>query len=186
MRYPKGKNYCINRNDLNQYKLQIKLIQCPKCGRVGFLIGHGFLRGYAEMGQDMIIRGRRFFCSNRHRRQGCGHTFSVLLADFLRGFMVTTQTLWKYLQAVSDGSSRHAAWQQIGCGFSLQSAYRLWNKLRKAQAHIRSLLCRQRPPPQSNTSEPLCQLSAHLCFVFPSSSCPFACFQSYFQTPLFG
>jgi len=187
MRYPKGKIYCSNEAALQQYRLEIKLEQCPQCGQVGFLIGHGFLRGYSDVGQEYVLRGRRFFCSNRYRRRGCGGTFSVLLADVLLGFVVRAQTLWLFFQAVLKGGlSRKAAWERVKGDLSLESGYRLWRKLLEAQFHIRTMLNRERPPPACSDEAPLAQLLAHLRLVFPATDCPFSSFQHYFQTPLLG
>lgn len=186
MRYPKGKRYFSNECEIDQYCRDLKLVRCPHCGRVGYLIGHGFLVGYAETGQEMLVRGRRFFCSNRYRRRGCGGTFSVVLSDVLVGFIVRAGTLFAFLQAVADGMSRKAAWERVSGAFSLASGYRLWRRIRVAQGHIKTLLCRQRPPPDSASSEPLVQLLEHLRCVFPSSECPFASFQRCFQAPLLG
>ncbi len=186
MRYPKGKRYFSNESELDQYRRGMKFVHCPHCGRVGFLIGHGFLVGYAEAGQEMVVRGRRFFCSNRYRRKGCGRTFSVVIADVLVGFMVRACTLFSFLQRVADGLSRKAAWERAAASFSLESGYRLWRRLSEAQTHIKAVLCRQRPPPYSPANEPLVQVLDHLLCVFPLSDCPFADFQSRFQTPLLG
>jgi len=186
MRYPEGKRYCNTEADLHQYMLSLKLVPCPHCGRTGFLIGHGFLRGYSETEQEHVVRGRRFFCSNRHRRRGCGRTFSVLLSDVLKGFMVRANTLWNYLKKVAGGMSRRAAWEQTRKSFSRESGYRLWQRLNKAQTHIRTLLCRQRPPPASSSDEPLFQLMDHVNCVFPCASCPFSSFQGSFQSSLMG
>ncbi len=186
MRYPKGKKYLSTEAEQYQFLLGIKWILCPHCGRVGYLNGHGFLRGYAEDGQAMVMRGRRFFCSNRYRSQGCGGTFSVLLADMLVGFMVRTRTLFAFLKGVADGLSRKAAWESAAPTFTLEGAYRLWRKLGEALPHIRTLLSRQRPPPASASAEPLVQMLEHLLGVFPSADCPFASFQAHFQVPLLG
>lgn len=186
MRYPKGKRYFSNECALNQYRRGLKLVPCPHCGRVGYLIGHGFLVGYSEAGQELVVRGRRIFCSNRYRRRGCGGTFSVMLADVLVGFMVRAGTLLAFLREVAGGLSRKAAWQRVAGSFSLESGYRLWRRLSAAQGHIKALLCRQRPPPDSTSCEPLVQLLAHLRCVFPSSECPFSSFQRCFQAPLLG
>ncbi len=186
MRYPKGKRYFSNESELDQYRRSLKSVQCPRCGRVGFLIGHGFLVGYTEAGQEMVFRGRRFFCSNRYRRRGCGRTFSVMLADVLVGFMVRAGTLFAFLRTVAEGASRKAAWEKSAGAFSLESGYRMWRRLSEAQAHIKAMLCRQRPPPYSPSDEPLVQLLEHLQCVFPLSDCPFEEFQIRFQTPLLG
>jgi hypothetical protein len=111
----------------------------------------------------------------------------VLLADVLLGFMVRTRTLWNYLQRVSNGMSRKAAWERAQSAFSLESGYRLWQRLSKAQSRISSFLCRERPPPYSSVPDPLFhQMPAHLRIVFPSDACPFSSFQNRFQTPLLG
>ena len=184
MRTPKGKSYCSDLAQLNQYISGIKLIPCPHCGLTGSLICHSFQRGYAEFGQEQVIRGRRFFCSNRYRRRGCGRTFAVLLSSVMRRFTVRAKTLWNYLLAVSNGFSKRAAWQQAQTGFSVQSGYRLWGKLNQAQPHIRTLLCRIRPPPDSDSDQPLIQLMQHLKSVFVSDICPFESLQTQFQHPL--
>ncbi|MHC4717265.1 MAG: hypothetical protein ACYS5V_09865 [Planctomycetota bacterium] len=184
METPRTKRFCRSEAELEDARLGLKLLLCPHCGRVGFLISHGFAWGYAEAGPERVIRGRRFFCSNRYRRRGCGRTFSVLLADRLYGFVVGTRTLWQYLWAVFGGLSRKAAWAHVGAAFSLESGYRLWQRLSQAQTHIRARLCRHGPPPACSATHPLAQLVAHLRGVFPAADCPFAHFQSHFQTPL--
>lgn len=186
MRHPKGNKYCSSEFELLQYQRGLKFVSCPHCGQVGFLICHGFLRGYADVGQEIVVRGWRFFCSNRYRRRGCGRTFSVLLADVLWGFVVRAATLWRFVQGVAGGLSRKAAWERAQTGFSLESGYRLWRRLQSAQSRIREMLCRERPPPQSSSDEPLFQLAAHLQCVFASDECPFAGFQTRFQTAVLG
>jgi hypothetical protein len=187
MRTSKGKKYCINESRLNQYRLALKLVFCPHCHQIGFLIGHGFLVGYAERGEELVIRGRRFFCSNRFRRQGCGRTFSVLISDVLLGFVVRASTLFAFLNGVALGLSRRASWLKVSDGkFSIQSGYRLWRKLQGSQAHIRTILNRERPPPDCVAAEPLIQMLDHLRSIFPSSACPFTSFQTHFQVSLFG
>jgi len=183
MRTPKGKSYCSDIAQLNQYLKQIKFVPCPHCGLTGYLIGHGFVRGYSESGQAQHVRGRRFFCSNRYRRRGCGHTFSVLLASVMRRFTVRANTLWHYLQAVADGSNRKAAWQQAQVGFSVQTGYRLLRMFERSQTHIRTLLCCIRPPPESDSQQPLIQLIQHFKASFYMDSCPLEGFQIRFQQP---
>ena len=186
MRHPKGNKYCSNESELLQYQRELKFVSCPHCGQVGFLICHGFLCGYAETGQEIAVRGRRIFCSNRYRRRGCGRTFSVLLADVLRGFVVRAGTLWRFVLGVIGGLSRKASWERVQTDFSLESGYRLWRRIQGAQSRIRELLCRERPPPQSFSDEPLFQLVTHLQCVFASDQCPFAGFQTRFQTAVLG
>lgn len=148
--------------------LSLKLTTCPQCQRTGALIGHGFLRGYAEKDSESAsaVRGRRFFCSNRGRRPGCGRTFSVQFESVLCCFVVGTLTLWCFVQAVLSGLTRRAAWlREARDVLSLSSAYRLWRRLGTAQSALRSRLCSEAPAPACASREPLAQLAGHLTVV---------------------
>lgn len=142
MRYPKGTCYVNTSEDLDQYRKEIKFVPCPHCGAVGFLICHGFLNGYGQKGHEKVVRGGRFFCSNRYRRKGCGRTFSVLLAEFMPGRMVPASTLWKFLRGIQRGQTRHAAWYKVGSPFSMETGYRLWKEVKRQQSRIRVRLAR--------------------------------------------
>ena len=184
MRTSKGNDYRSDLDELDQYRMKLKQEICPHCRALGFLIGHGFLRGYGENNREEEIRGRRFFCSNRNRRQGCGRTFSVLLADRLGGFMLPATTLWSFLHRVRGGLTRKAAWEGLKGSFSLETAYRIWKRLQQAQSHIRTRLANHRDLyASSETSNPLFELIDHLRGAFPMASCPIAAFQIQFQTP---
>jgi len=184
MRNPKGPKYCSTDEELHQYRLSLKMIECPSCGHIGFLICHGFLWGYSPAGQEMIIRGHRYFCSNRFLKKGCGHTFSILFADMLSGFMVTATILWNFLVQIEVGLNTKAAWELVASGFCVENGYRLLRKLRIVQSRLRIFLCKERSPPFVNCEDPLLQLVAHFKTVFPLSSCPFSQFQIHFQEPL--
>ena len=172
---------------LDEHRLTIKVVACPHCRYSGALIGHGFLRGYAETGNARIIRGRRFFCSNRYRRPGCGRTFSVLLTHLLARFVVGTDTLHRFAASAVCGVSRQASWGVAsGTNMSWRSGYRLWKKLSLAQSHIKTHLLRVSEPPASTATEPIAQLLAHLRLVLPGSGAVFANFQNHFQVDLLG
>ena len=184
MRYPKGRSYCNTEQELQQYRCLLKSMQCPHCGRVGFLVCHGCLKGFSAMDHNTVCRGWRFFCSNRYRRGGCGRTYSVLLSEFIRGFIVTTHLLWQLLVAVGNGQTVRKAWLSIAPVFCMESGHRLWRRLLNSQSRLKTRLCRERPPPNCNTAEPMLQPAAHFTTVFPLSSCPFTQFQSAFQESL--
>lgn len=184
MRHPKGKKYCSTEGELHQYCLSLKWRACPKCGRIGFLIGHGFLRGYSGTGSGVIIRGRRFYCSNRYRKTGCGKTCSVLFSQMLRGFVVSAHILWSLLQGMEAGLSANAAWMALESDFCVESGHRLIRRLKASQPRLRTLLCQIRPPPYCKMINPLLQLAAHFRECFPLSSCPFSQFQEHFQESL--
>ena len=63
---------------------RLKLTPCPHCRTVGTLIRHGVLTGFDDSSSRRTVRARRIFCSNRHRRCGCGRTVSVWFT-FLAG-----------------------------------------------------------------------------------------------------
>lgn len=169
--------------ELERWLLTAKLEACPHCGCVGALNAHGWLRGYSELGSERVVRGRRVFCSNRHRRPGCGRTFSVLLCGVLGGFVVGAETLSRFATAVLSGASRKAAWERLG-KLSVHSGYRLWHRLARAQPHIRTALLGVCPPPACDDREPLAQLMAHLNQALPSAECVLSAFQLRLQRPL--
>jgi hypothetical protein len=169
--------------ELERYRLGAKLRPCPHCGRHGTLNAHGTLSGYAEVGQARVMRGARFFCSNRGRRPGCGRTVSVLLAHVIPAFCVGTRTLSRFVRAVVDGDSRRAAWQRSAT-LALQSGYRLWRRLSQAQARLRTALCRRAAPPSTTHHEPLAQLLLHIRHVATVEDCELTAFQLCLQTPI--
>ena len=184
MRHPKGKKYCSTDEALQQYCYSLKSRQCPHCGITGFLVCHGFLKGYSVTGQKQVVRGRRFLCSNRFQRVGCGRTFSVLLSEFIRDFMVTTGILWRLLMVVKEGQTVSESWKEIAPEFCVESGHRLWRRLWKSQSSLKTRLNRERPPPDRQTDDPMLQMAAHFKTVFPLSPCPFAQYQSTFQESL--
>jgi hypothetical protein len=180
------KRFAADEAELRSVRVHLKLCPCPHCGRTGALIGHGWLRGYAEQAGVRVIRGRRVFCSNRFRRPGCGRTFSVLLGALLRGFVVRTETLFRFATEVTLGMTRKAAWHAATSGvMALSSGYRLWRRLGEAQSSLRARLCRQCPPPGCTHQEPVAGLLAHFRAAFAGADCAFSSFQLRLQRGLF-
>lgn len=139
---------------LDQIGRGAKQWTCPHCRRIGTLNAHGALRGVAENapGKD-ARRGRRFFCSNRHRRRGCGRTFSVRLAQVLVHATVRTGVWWRFCRERLAGRGILAAWEAARSGFSLESAYRWWRRWREAEPALRTFLWRGREPPENLGTE---------------------------------
>jgi hypothetical protein len=139
---------------LAEVLLGLKLARCPHCRQSGALIGHGLLRGYAERTGEVVVRGRRVYCSNRGRRPGCGRTFAVLLSTVLSGFVVRALTLFRFASAVLSGVTRRSAWLGAAAGaLSLSSGYRLWRRLGAAQSGLRARLCRVSERREARKSE---------------------------------
>ena len=177
-------HYIRNRPELTRYCERIKNIPCPHCAMIGHLNRHGFLRGYAQEGHERIVRGRRFFCCNRGRRRGCGHTFSVLFAHLLRHLIVQTGRLWAFLLAICAGLSVQASCEKNLSAFALQTGYRLWKRFLRSQTHLRTRLSRICAPPSSSAKKSFIHVIHHLRTAFPGARCPLAAFQERLQQPI--
>lgn len=174
--------------ELEEVRLLAKARECPHCRRLGTINAHGFLRGYSESGAAFVTRGRRFFCSNRGQRPGCGRTFSILLASLLSRSVVTATTLTVFVLAALAGLSIASAWlQAVSRRFSPSTGFRLWRRIINAQVHLRSQLSRRGPPPVSQCRRPLAQLIEHMkMWVSDADTALFAGFQLEFQSGVFG
>jgi hypothetical protein len=177
------KSYFDNLEEVVSFFGRLKLLICPHCRCIGFLIRHGFLRGYAEgKGSTLVDRGCRVFCSNRNRRKGCGRTFSILNSAFIKNNTVTAKTMSRFLVNIASGMNRLKAFTMSGSLFTASSCYRIFNRVKLAQAHIRTLLLSAQPPPDGvGLLDPVVQTILHLNSIFPLSSCPVSAFQSRFQ-----
>jgi len=142
--------------------------------------------GYAEHDSSFVVRGRRFLCSRRFRRSGCGRTFCIRIASVVADFTVRTCTLSRMLLAVVSGLCVKAAWEQRALSaLSLRSGYRLWRRIIVSQSHLRAGLCTLSRPPPCNDDRPVAQLLAHLQHALGPVDCLFANFQLTLQRHLF-
>ena len=160
---------------------RLKQTSCPHCKTVGTLIRHGVLYGFDDSNpQRTTIRARRIFCSNRHRRHGCGRTFSVWLADKIRRLSLTTRTLWTFLQRAVVGSIADAI-HATDCQRSDRTFQRIWKRFDHGQSAIRTALLGRGPPPElpdaPSRRPAAAQVLAHLQATFPHDDCPIAAFQ---------
>ena len=161
---------------------RLKLTSCPHCKATGTLIRHGSLSGYDDTSpQRKTLRARRIFCSNRHRRPGCGRTVSVWIADKIRRLSLTTRTLWRFLHHAVTGTIA-AAIRASGGRRSDRTWQRIWKRFDRGQSSIRTALLGRGPPvppvPTAPTRRPVAaQVLAHLQATFPNSDCPIAAYQ---------
>jgi hypothetical protein len=160
---------------------QLKLTPCPHCHAIGFLVRHGALYGFDDSSpQRQSLRARRIFCSNRHKRLGCGRTFSVWLTDRIRRLSLTAGALGAFLQRLLTGSLR-AAIRAAPCHLCHRTWQRICQRFHLAQSRIRTALLGLCPPPEVSpdaTRRPLAaQVLAHLDAAFPNDPCPIAAFQ---------
>lgn len=173
--------------ELDEQRFAAKLRACPRCRQLGTVNAHGFLRGYSESGEFGIVRGRRFFCSNRGSRPGCGRTFSVLIRTFVSRFAVTAFTLAGFVLAAIAGLSVAAAWARAAQSrLSRSTGFRLWRRVVSSQIRWRSLLLHRGQPPPSPDHRPLAQLVEHMKKWTTGPQIEFfADFQHEFQSDLF-
>lgn len=160
---------------------RLKHTSCPHCHTVGALIRHGVLTGFDDANPPRIaIRARRVYCSNRHRRRGCGRTFSVRRAHTIRRLSLSTRTLWGFLRRAAVGTIAAAA-GDADCPRSERTFQRIWRRFDRGQSAIRTALHSRGPPP-AVPAEPArrpaaAHVLAHLRATFPHDDCPIAAFQ---------
>jgi hypothetical protein len=169
--------------DRDEYRRDLKTQPCPFCDSIGLLICHGFLYGNGT-GQETIVRGCRFLCSNRGACAGCGRTYSILLADRMPRSPVPATRLWDLLREILGGKSRAAAARDCDPPFQYSTAHRFLNRLDLAQDRLRGLLCRLCPAPSGEgLANALCQCIEHLRRAFAAAACPITAFVLAFQQP---
>ena len=160
---------------------RLKLTPCPHCRTVGTLIRHGVLTGFDDSGPRRTVRARRIFCSNRHRRCGCGRTISVWIADKIRRLSLIARTVWAFLKRAVAGTLA-AAIRATNSVRSDRTMRRVWTRFQRAQSAIRTALLNRGPPPTSAAAafrRPAeAHVLAHLQSAFPQAACPVAAFQS--------
>jgi hypothetical protein len=178
--------FCRSEQEWDAISERLKQMPCPHCKAVGALIRHGFLRGYDEGdSQRKTIRARRVFCSNRHRRRGCGRSFSVWLADKIRRLSVTTHALWRFLQRAVAGNIAAACRVVADCRRSDRTWQRVWKRFHLRQSKLRTALsacCSPPEPPAEPSRRPATHVLAHLQAAFPDANCPITDFQRSTQT----
>jgi hypothetical protein len=177
------KTYYFSEDEFSRFHSLLKIQACPHCKLTGFLILHGYLYGYSETSDTAKNkRAHRVFCSNRNNRQGCGRTFSVFDARFIRNFIFTAGILWLFLKNTKTGMNRFKAAKKLSIEWSDTSIYRLYKRFKNNQPHIRSLLLSIKDPPcQTKTQHPEIQTIYHLESAFDGVFNPIAMFQHHFQ-----
>ena len=166
------------------FRLTLKERQCPHCLQYGFLICHGCLRGYS-LEPALTLRGYRFFCSNRWRKQGCGRTFAVLLAHVLPRRHTPAPRLFSFLVLMLSCASVRQAWTRLEASPSLPTLRRLWRAFACGAMEIRRRLTQLAAPPGSEAMADNSRWTiAHLQCAFAGAACPVSSYQHRFQRPI--
>lgn len=165
---------------------QLKLMPCPHCQRVGTLNQHGTLYGYDAAAKKKTVRAQRLLCSNRHRRPGCGRTWSVWLADKFRRVSISADLLWKFLNGVVHTGIREALRRVAEYPLQERTWRRIWNRFNNAKCQLRTTLWACCSPPDdvapAATHRPAAHVLAHVQTAFPKAQCPITSFQQTLQT----
>jgi hypothetical protein len=171
--------------DFTRFHAKLKLCACPHCLHIGYLILHGYLYGFTESDSAGKIRkGRRIYCSNRDKKNGCGKTFSILMTGFIKNHIVSSQTLSRFLSNIKEGKSKARANRDSGNKMKASTVYRIFNKFTDHQVRIRTLLSRLGPPPRiKHIKDAAIETIVHLQSSF--QGCPVSQFQYYFQASFF-
>lgn len=181
------KKFYQTETEFEELRAMLKLISCPRCKKIGYLILHGYLYGYQDTHDSgKTERGRRIFCSNRKNRNGCGGTFSILKATILKCFRISAGFLWCFLDNILNGMNKIRAFQASGSTLRETGVYRLYNRFKHEQSRIRSILSGIKDPPlPGHSADPAVLTLMHLKAVFKDSPCPISEFQHHFQVPFF-
>jgi hypothetical protein len=177
--------YYESESEFEQIHRRLKHYPCPFCRLMGCLILHGFLFGSDVDSGCTVKRGHRIFCSNRNDRRGCGRTCSMLLSHFIKHFLFTARTIWRFFLSIVSGICKMKSLNDTGASASQSAPYGLWNRLHANAAHIRTCLSRVSPPHDTCSSDPEIRTISHLYSVFCRSENPISAFQLAFQTSFF-
>lgn len=163
-------------------RINIKGITCSKCGKSGCLVIHGYLSGYAETGDKMIIRGIRLLCNDRYRRGGCGKTHSIFSFELIKSHMIRTTSLWEFFKGISRGLSKKDSLKRSKLSFSSSLCYNIISRFKTKLLEIRNNLCRiMKAPIVTGIKDPLIETIIHLKYAFHAEVNPVRAYQKFFQ-----
>ncbi len=178
--------YYKTEEEFEGIRLGLKNNPCPYCKNTGCLILHGYLYGYTEDNSSEVVkRGHRILCNNRLKKKvrGCGRTFSILMACFIRNHIISALSVWGFLKNIKEETSLASSFRVSGGIISDTGIYRIIRKFKENQVRIRTLLMRIKGPPVLiRTKDSVIQTIEHLKSAFSGSTCPVTEFQHHFQT----
>lgn len=124
----------------------------------GYLILHRYIRGYNATDGILTIKGHRIYCSNRNKRKGCGHTWSIYLKQYIPEFSIDIKTLSVIL---SSSENLFKGWKENETGISISSFYRIIDRFNRHILTIRAYLTSRFKPPLL-TGYPITSTIKHL------------------------
>ena len=123
---------------IEQQTSQLDHASCRHCGRTHQLVSHGFVYK-KRLGGDPLAVGKRVFCSNRHRRTGCGRTMRLYLDAALRGLHYAGAQVVAFVFALMAGSTVRQAYAHATGQHEARHAWRWLDRLQGQLSSYRSL-----------------------------------------------
>jgi hypothetical protein len=128
---------------IHQQTRQLALEQCRHCKQTQQLVSHGFIFKKRVRDEPHPV-GKRVFCSNRHKRTGCGRTMQLYLASTLRYLHHAGNAVVTFVLALLANKSIALAYTQATGADSPRHAYRWLQRLSEQISTYRSLF--HQPP----------------------------------------
>lgn len=169
--------YFSDEEEFQSIHHRLKQVPCPQCGSMGTLNLHGPLRGYVDSRSQRGYRGHRIYCSKRYRKEGCGHTFSILKSTLLRHLTVSTLRLWQLILHCILLQGKRPKVPPL----SKEQTNALLIRIRLNISRLRTVLDRCSRPPPSTSRSSLFEVLYRLQDLFTDSADPIASFQHRFQ-----
>lgn len=152
-----------NIDQLNQFTLSLELNQgqvvCANCNQSDQFVSHGFV--YKNLNQgEIIVTGKRLFCTNRCQRSGCGSTLRLYLAEQIPTLVYSTKQMSIFLKALLACNTIKTAYKAATNTDDPRHAYRWLNKLTGKLVNYRSFAQNPKttPSPKVNFSTRRLQL----------------------------
>lgn len=142
-----------NLHAIQSFTLQLKNIVCPHCHQLAF-VSHGFIFRKCQFALPQKV-GKRILCSNRFSNIGCGRTFQLYIASFIRYWRFNAFHLCSFLALLASNTPIHLAYSQACNAFSQRNAYRWLPRLLFAFSNSKALLPQALLLPTINSSKHL-------------------------------
>lgn len=118
------------------FDIQANGIQCKNCGTHENLILHGY--SYKTQNIYKIKTGRRFFCSNRWNKKGCGRTVQKYIKKFIPFHLYSTLQIFTFIINIIHGCSVKKSYTKATDSINHRNGYRWLKKLKDKSYEVRA------------------------------------------------
>jgi hypothetical protein len=133
---------------INTFLNDLFKTQCPKCNKIGNLNRHSKIYRRGKKKDEVVEHGQRVFCSNRNKKEGCKHTFSLNITLKLPRLHRFTKPVNDFILEYIKPRSAINSWSFAfpDCN-DITAPYRFLRLVKNAFMKLRALLCILKPPP---------------------------------------